>query len=155
MKTRTNKASIAANRDNARKLEAQARALRSQARQMQEAIKDEEEAILKNMVETLMDSGCSMTARQISAAIGESMSVHEVAGQLSFAYTSRDAGTGYRHGRHHMAHEVMAEIAPAVEVEEQVITHVFAEVSEDGRIIPGGRTFKQAEKRNIYAINRR
>ena len=154
MKTSISKDTIALNRDTARKLEAEARALRYKVREDRENIKAEEEAILQNMVDTLSAASGPMTAREISAAIDESMSVHEVAGQLTWASTSEDAGRRAPYRMHHMAHQTMADIAPQVRVEEQQITHHFAEVSEDGKVIPGGRTFKQTEKRNIYAIAR-
>ena len=154
MKTRISKDSIAMNRDNARKLEAQARALRYKVRDDREALKAEEEAILQNMVDTLAAAGTSLTAREISTAIGESMSVHEVAGQLTWASASETGPNrprGYR--GHTMAHQTMNDAAPHVHVKEQQITHHFAEVTEDGKVIPNGRTFKQTEKRNIYAIH--
>ena len=53
-----------------------------------------------------------------------------------------------------MAHKAMAEAAPLVEVEERKVTRCFAEVDEDGTIIPGGRKFKQTETRNIYHIGK-
>lgn len=155
MKTSINKDTIAANRDTARRLEAEARNLRYQNAKMREQAKAEEEAILKNMVETVMDAGYSMTARQISAAINGDMSVHEVAGQLTWASTCRESGhapRGYR--GHTMAHETMTTAAPDIRVDEQVITHHFAEVDASGKVIPGGRTFKQSERRNLYAISR-
>ena len=112
------------------------------------------------MVDTVQNIGAFMTAREIVQAIDGTKSVHEVAGQLTWARNSRDSGRkrqpyfepascGYN-----MAHESMAAAAPLVEVEERKVTRCFAEVGEDGAIIPGGRKFKQTETRNIYHIGK-
>ena len=160
MKTTINTNTIKANRQHARDLEAQARQLRQQNQQLRLQIKAEEEAILQTMVDTMQTIGSFMTAREVVQAIGGTMSVHEVAGQLTWARNSRDSGRkrqpyfepatcGYS-----MAHETMAAAAPLVEVEERKVTRCFAEVDEDGAIIPGGRKFKQTETRNIYQISK-
>lgn len=158
MKTTINTNTIKANRQHAWDLERQARELRQQNQQLRLQIKAEEEAILQTMVETVQDIGAFMTAREIVRAIGGTMSVHEVAGQLTWARNSRDSGRkpqpyfepascGYN-----MAHETMAAAAPRVEVEERKVTRCFTEVDESGAVIPGGRKFKQTETRNIYQI---
>ena len=160
MKTTINTNTIKANRQHARDLEAQARQLRQQNQQLRLQIKAEEEAILQTMVDTMQTIGSFMTAREVVQAIGGTMSVHEVAGQLTWARNSRDSGRkrqpyfepatcGYS-----MTHETMAAAAPLVEVEERKVTRCFAEVDEDGAIIPGGRKFKQTETRNIYQISK-
>lgn len=158
MKTTINTNTIKANRQHARDLEAQARQLRQENNQLRLQIKAEEEAILQTMVDTVQSIGSFMTAQEIVRAIGGTMSVHEVAGQLTWARNSRDssrkrqpyfepASCGYS-----MAHKAMSEAAPLVEVEERRVTRRFAEVDETGAIIPGGRQFKQTETRNIYQI---
>lgn len=158
MKTTINTNTIKANRQHARDLERQARELRQQNQQLRLQIKAEEETILQTMVETVQDIGAFMTAREIVRAIGGTMSVHEVAGQLTWARNSRDSGRKpqpyFEPCRHNMTHKAMAQAAPLVEVEERKVTRCFAEVDEDGAIIPGGRTFKQTESRNIYHIGK-
>lgn len=158
MKTKTNKSAIKANREHARQLEEQARQLRDRNRQILMQCRAEEEAILTQMVEVVEGAGCFMTAREISVAMGGTMSVHEVAGQLTYARNSEDSGRKpqpYFGPRHYsMEHRTMQRVAPRVEVEERRVTRQFAEVDESGKVIPGGRTFKQTELRNIYTINR-
>lgn len=160
MKTTISMDSIRSSRDQARKLEAEAREIRYKANQAREALKQEEETILQGMVDTVRDAGVFMTAREIVTAIGGTMSIHEVAGQLTYARNSRDslrkpqpyfdpARNAYK-----MKHEAMSKAAPSVEVEERRVTRRFAEVDESGKPIPGGRSFKQTETRNIYKIER-
>lgn len=149
MKTKTNKSSIAANLKTARQLEEQARRLRSENRAIRQAAKAEEEAILQTMC-NVVKSSPEMTAREISLAMGETMSVHEVAGQLCCAAAT--SGRSYPRRIHHMAHDTMNEVAPAIRVSERQITRCFAEVDESGKVVPGGRSFKQTESKNVYAI---
>lgn len=158
MKTKTNKNTIKATVQQARALEDQARQLRIQSQKLRLLVKDEEEAILKDMVTAVQEAGCFMTAREIVTAIGGTMSVHEVAGQLTWGRNSKDSGRkpqpyfGPRNFR--MQHEAVAAAAPRIEVEERRVTRRFAEVDEDGKVIEGGRTFKQTEARNIYHISK-
>lgn len=162
MKTTINKSAIATTIKNARALEEQARKIRLEARAMKVQIKEEEEAILLNMVQTVESATVFMSAREIVDAIGGTMSVHEVAGQLTYARNSKDAQRKplpYA-GPHNfdkgftMAHKTMRDAAPAVEVESRRVTRRFAEVDSTGKIIPGGKTFKQQELKNVYAIKR-
>lgn len=158
MKTTISTDRIRANRQYARDLEEQARRLREQNRQLRDQIAAEEESILQTMLDTVQDTGCFMTARQIVTAIGGTMSVHEVAGQLTWARNSRDSGRKpqpyFGPVRHHMKHKAMSKAAPLIEVEERKVTRCFAEVDEDGAIVPGGRKFKQTETCNIYKVER-
>lgn len=158
MKTKTNKNAIATNTQRARDLEAQARALREQNQQIRLQVKAEEEAILRDMVQTVEESGDYLTASQIAAKLGGAMSVHEVAGQLTFARNSMDSGRKpqpyFGPSHYHMTHDTMVDAAPTVEVDSQRVTRHFAEVDESGKVIPGGRQFKQTEHRNVYAIKR-
>ena len=158
MKLTVNKDSISVNREHARELERQARALRDRNREIAEQARREEESILQTLVDIVESAGVFMTAREISTAMEGVMSVHEVAGQLTYARNSTDSGRKpqpYFGPRHYsMEHRAMQKAAPAVEVEERRVTRQFAEVDESGKVIPGGRQFKQTEVRNIYAIKR-
>lgn len=159
MKTSITKKAVTATISEARALEAKAREARLEARRMKVKIHEEEETILRDMATTVQQAGGFMTAREIVNAIGGTMSVHEVAGQLSFARSSRNSQRPpmpYFCGgaKYDMKHTAMQEAAPAVEVEERHVTRKFVEVDESGKIIPGGRTFKQREIRNIYAIKK-
>lgn len=158
MKTRTNKKDIIANRDHARALEEQARRLRAQTREMKEQLAAEENEILCDMIAAVREAGAFMTAREIVQVIGGTMSVHEVAGQLTWARNSKDSErkpqpyfgpAGCR-----MRHEAVATAAPLIEVEERKVTRCFAEVDESGKLIPGGRKFQQTESRNIYMVSK-
>lgn len=161
MKTKMNKAVITANVKQARELERQAKELRRVNLDLKAQIMAEEEAILTTMIETVQESGVFMTAREISQAIGGIMSVHEVAGQLTYARNSTDShrkpqpyfdpakGKGYK-----MRHTAMTEAAQLVDVEERQVTRRFVEVDEAGHIIPGGKELRQTEIRNIYLIQK-
>lgn len=158
MKTKTTKKAIAATINQARELETQARKLREEHRKLRLRIHDEENAIIQEMVTAVQEAGCFMTASEIVQAIGGAMSVHEVAGQLTYARNSKDSQRKrqpyFGHAPYNMRHETMAEAAPLVDVEERKVTRRFVEVDEDGKVIQGGRTFKQTEARNIYRIDR-
>lgn len=156
MKTRNTLAAAKKNVTEARKLENQARELRQKSREIKVQVRAEEEAILRDMTEMIAESGSFMTAAEISRAMGGVVSVHEVAGQLTWARNSADSGRRpqpyFGPSGCHMRHDTMTEVAPRVEVEEREVTRRFAEVDETGAVIPGGRSFKQSERRNIYNI---
>lgn len=158
MKTKTNKTAIETTRMNARRMEEQARRLRQQVQQLREQVKIEENEILRDMIAAVQESGCFMTAREIVQVIDGTMSVHEVAGQLTWARNSKESGRKpqpyFGPAGCHMKHAAMSDTAPLIEVEERRVTRHFAEVDEDGKVIAGGRKFKQTERRNIYMIGR-
>ena len=156
MKTTTSKTAIQSTVNEARKLESKARSLRQQSRDLKAQLRTEEETILRDMVNMVADSGAFMTAAEISRAMGGVVSVHEVAGQLTWARNSADSGRRpqpyFGPAGCHMRHDTMSDVAPRVEVEEREVTRQFAEVDETGAVIPGGRSFKQTERRNIYNV---
>ncbi len=158
MKTNISLDSIRATRNQARELERQARELRYRNAQAREQLKAEENAILQTMLDTVRDAGAFMTASEIVAAIDGAMSVHEVAGQLTWARNSKDSGRKpqpyFGPSGQTMRHSAMSEAAPAIQVEERRVTRHFAEVDESGKVIKGGRRFKQTETRNIYKVER-
>ena len=146
MKTTTSKTAFESKLQTARQLEEQARQIRAEVR---DTIKSEEEAILKTMCDVVKASP-EMTAREISRAMGETMSVHEVAGQLCCAAAT--SGHPRYRGIRSMAHDTMNAVASDIRVSERQITRKFAEVDESGAVIPGGRTFRTTESKNVYTI---
>lgn len=146
MKTTTPKTAFESKLQTARQLEEQARQIRAEVR---DTIKSEEEAILKTMCDVVKASP-EMTAREISRAMGETMSVHEVAGQLSCAATI--SGRTWPRRIHRMTHDTMNAVASDIRVSERQITRKFAEVDESGTVIPGGRAFQTTESKNVYTI---
>ena len=101
---------------------------------------------IMDAVTVLLANHDPMTASELSAAVGGAVSAHELAGNLPYVGKGGYKGDGVSRysklrtaDRHVVSHT-------------RSVTHKFAEVDEDGNLIPNGHTMTSTEKRTYYTV---
>lgn len=146
MKTAITKTTLDAQRKAYLDLQAHVDSLRSQYRKDRDEMRTEEEEILQRMFMTihrLQDLlGRFPTSAEVAQAMQGEMSRREVLGQLLVGANCHYNGTGRTHGATHAT--TQAEKGK-LHHEYRRTTRKFAEVTEQGELVQGGKTFTKEE----------
>lgn len=155
MKTNTNKT-----RDEARSFRNEYLAMMAEVEtrraayfDMMAEIKAAENEIISEMYATLSAiikaTGKMPTAAQLTAAMKGKMSRHEVVGQLTVALGEHYNG----YGRTKKAtHKPTQDAKGRVKADYKRITQRFAEVDENGKLVPGGATIAKTDTVKVYGF---
>lgn len=118
---------------------------RKKLQRIKNQIHDEENDILESMFYELSKTEEPLTAAEISAKLGETMSKHEVAGQLKLICNP------FCRCLHPTHNPVQREqYRGLVQKEEKVKIKRFAEIDDKGEIVPGGKVFETKKTYNTY-----
>lgn len=120
--------------------------LRRKLLQIKQAIHQEENEILEAMFYEMTNTDEPLTAAEISAKLGGAMSKHEVAGQLKLICNP------WIRNEFQATHEVIEneKSKNRVRKEGRIRVKRFAEIDNNGEIIPNGEIFETVRKYNTY-----
>lgn len=121
--------------------------------EMMAEIKAAEDEIVTELYTVLADivevTGKMPTAAQLTAAMKGKMSRHEVVGQLTVALGEHYNG----YGRTKKAtHKPTQDAKGRVKADYKRITQRFAEVDENGKLVPGGATIAKTDTVKVYGF---
>lgn len=121
--------------------------------EMMAEIKAAENEVVAEMYATLEKlvtaTGKMPTAAQLTAAMGGKMSQHEVVGQLTVALGEHYNGTGLTKKA---THKPTQDAKGRVKADYKKVEQRFAEVDENGKLVPGGATITKTDTVKVYGF---